>query len=139
MEEELKERLREALEIKFQDLDRAKPGSEEEETIVKEIQTMVDALNKLNQTSNDAWDKQERRDIEREKNQSLNDLERDKAAFDWKRAGFEVVKIVTPGAIGGAFYLLAQKRLLKFEEVGRIMSSAGHDLHLPNSLFKFWK
>lgn len=139
MEDELKERLRSALAIKFEDLDRAKPGSEDEETLVKEIQSLVDALNKLNQTEMDAFDKQERRDIERDKNKAQSDLEHEKAAFDWKRAGFEVVKIVLPGAIGGGFYLLAQKRVLKFEEVGRIMSSAGHDLHLPNSLFKFWK
>lgn len=139
MEESVREQLREALDQRFKRLGQTKPGSEEEETLVKEIQSLVSALDRLNQTDFDYYDKQERREIDREKNKSLNDLEKEKAKFDWKRAGFEVVKIVVPGMIGGGFYLLAQKRVLKFEEVGRIVSSAGHDLHLPNSLFKFWK
>lgn len=139
LEEEVVLQLREAIKSRFIELEKAMPGSEEEETLVKEIQSLISALDRLNQTDIDSYDKQIRRDIESEKNKNLNDLERDKMKFDWQRAGFEVIKIVTPGVIGGAFYLMAQKRVLKFEEVGRIVSSAGRDLHLPNNLFKFWK
>lgn len=120
------------------ELNHVKEGSEEESRIIKNIGELSDKLNKFNATDIEADDKFERREIEKQKNDRIADLEEQKSKLDIKRAGFEMLKLIVPGIIGGAFYLEAQKRILRFEETGRLTTSAARDLHLPN-LFTFWK
>lgn len=138
MELELVEQLRNAIEDQEKQLKMVASGSEEEARIVKNICDLIAQLNKIDQLDLEAVDKEERRALDREKNEKMHELEIWKSTLNIKRAGFELIKIIVPGMIGGAFYLEAQKRVLKFEETGRIVTTAGRDLRLPN-LFTFWK
>lgn len=136
--DDIQELLRDEISRQIFGLNKVEPGSEEESRIIKNVGELSDKLNKFNATDIEAEDKYERREIEKAKNDRLASLEEQKSKLDVKRAGFEMLKLIIPGMIGGAFYLEAQKRILKFEEFGRLTTSAGKDLHLPN-LFTFWK
>lgn len=100
-----------------------------------------DVLNKTVQLTNllitadkdsyDYHDKEERRRIEEERNKAADATERDKQKVTWQRVGLEMAKVVVPMGLSIVAYFAAQTRILKFEETGRLTSSAGRELHLP--------
>lgn len=115
----------------LEEIDKLSNGSQEQQRMVDDLQKLVDSLNKLNQADYDAYDKQERREIDRLKNQALYDLEKKKSELSWQRVTFEMAKIIVPTVISIGAYEHFQRRILEFEETGRINSTAGRELHLP--------
>lgn len=139
MEENLKESLRSQIEKDLDLLGQHKSGSEEHERLTKEICALTKSLDDLNRSELDAFDKQERREADSKKNQQLYELEVQKQKVDWKRWGLDVLKVAITGGIGWIFYTYNQRKLLEYEETGRVNSDTGRQgTRLPNplSLFK---
>lgn len=98
---------------------------------VGDVAKLIEKLNEAEQNDEKRSDNQERREIDKERNQSTVELERQKQDLTWKRFGIEVAKIIIPVTVPLIAYSVYQKRLLKFEETGRVCSTAGRELHLP--------
>lgn len=64
------------------------------------------------------------------------ELEGQKLKPSWKKMLIEALKIVGPTIITMIGYDVFQRRVLYFEEHGRIASTAGRELHLPNFMKK---
>lgn len=124
---EVKERLESEIQRELELLETVNKGSKEEQVLVGDICKLTETIDRLNNTEWDFYDKQEKREIEKSRIQ----LDEKKSDLDWKRSVFEVVKIVLPSAITVLAYDRFQKRIMKFEETGRIVSTAGREFHLP--------
>lgn len=105
----------------------------------KEALTKATALTELLITADkdnyDYFDKEDRRRIEDEKNKAAAEIEREKSKLTWGRVGLEMGKVIAPMLMSLVAYNVFQKRVLKFEETGRINSTAGRELHFPR-IFK---
>ena len=133
MEQQTRELMEEKLIGLLKGID--KMDDKQRNAAVTDIRALASALNEANSTELEAFDKQEKRRIDENKNQSLAEIEMAKTKFDWKKASLELVKIIGPSLISVYAYNLFQKRVLHFEEFGRIVSTAGRELHLPR-IFK---
>lgn len=131
----LKEGLLEEVAYHLEEIDKLANGSKEQQVMVQDLKLLVDALNTMNQAELNAMNESERREIERIKNEKLYELEKEKSKLGWSRVAFEMAKVMLPTIVSIAAYEHFQKRILEFEENGRINSTAGRELHLP----KFWK
>ena len=100
------------------------------EALAKSIR-LVELLITTDKDNADYYDKQERRRIEEERNKAMDATERKKQELTWGRVGLEMAKVVVPLVVSFAGYNVFQKRILKFEETGRLTSTAGRELHLP--------
>ena len=96
---------------------------------------LVELLVSKDRDDMEYYDKQERRRIEENRNKAQDETERKKQELTWGRVSLEMAKVVVPLAVSIAGYNVFQKRILTFEETGRITSTAGRELHLP----KFFK
>ncbi len=92
---------------------------------------MAELLIAADKNIDDYYDKVERREIERLKAKEMAEIERNKQKITWGRAALELAKVIAPVIVSMIGYNEFQKRLLKFEETGRVTSTAGRDLHLP--------
>lgn len=115
----------------LEEIDNLANGSQEQQRMVDDLTKLVDSLNKLNQTEYEKLDKDGRRKIDTMKNQALYELEQKKSELSWQRVTFEMAKIMIPTIISIGAYEHFQRRILEFEETGRITSTAGRELHLP--------
>lgn len=115
--------------VKSMDVD----TKEGKEALTKSIH-LVELLITTDKDNADYYDKQERRRIEEERNKAANETERKKQELTWGRVGLEMAKVVVPLAVSFVGYNVFQKRVLRFEETGRITSTAGRELHLPKFL-----
>lgn len=131
----LKEGLLEEVAYHLEQIDLLANGSKEQQAMVQDLKLLVDALNTMNQAELNAMNESERREIERIKNEKLYELEKEKSKLGWSRVAFEMTKVLLPTVVSIAAYEHFQRRILEFEENGRINSTAGRELHLP----KFWK
>ena len=102
------------------------------EQYYKETVGLADKLIAVDKDDIEAWDKQERREIEKKRNDDANEIEKEKQKLGWKRIGFEMAKVVVPIVVSMIGYNTFQKRVMKYEETGRISSTAGRELHLPS-------
>lgn len=109
------------------ELSSLEPGSTEYKNILDDLAVLTDKIITLAKDNFDCYDKQERRRIEEEKIA----VERHKQELTWSRVLFELGKAVIPLGMSFIGYDVFQKRILKFEETGRITSTAGRELHLP--------
>ena len=134
MEVELKEALVEEIQNHLELINTVPKGSKEQQALVQDLTRLVDSVNELNKTEYEYYDKQERREMDREKNQAMNELESKKSDLGWKRITFELAKVVIPALISIGAYDVFQKRVLKFEETGRLVTTASRELHLPKFL-----
>lgn len=98
---------------------------------MKETVSLIEQMNVARQTELDALDKEERRKLEREKNETLIRVEKEKQKITFARAALEMAKIVVPSVISVVAYSVFQKRVLIFEKTGRVCSTAGRELHMP--------
>ncbi len=98
---------------------------------VENTNRMLELLIQSDKDYSDSFDKQERRKIEEKKNADMIEVERSKQKITWGRAALEIGKVVAPLAISLIGYDIFQKRVIKFEETGRLVSSAWRELHLP--------
>lgn len=131
MTEETYNMLEEAAQVQLTNVQTLDAGSKEgKEALAKSIH-LVELLVTADKDNADYYDKQERRRIEEERNKAQNETERDKQKLTWGRVGLEMAKVIAPLVVSFAGYNVFQKRILKFEETGRISSTAGRELHLP--------
>lgn len=131
MTEETYGMLERAVQAQLEKVETLDAGSKEgKEALVKSLH-LVELLITTDKDNADYYDKQERRRIEEDRNKAMNETERDKQKLTWGRVGLEMAKVVVPLVVSFAGYNVFQKRVLKFEETGRISSTAGRELHLP--------
>lgn len=130
--------LREGLETEVQRqlelIDSVPKGSKEQAVITEDLTKLVGCIDRLNQTEYEFYDRQERREIDRKKNESMLELENKKSEIGFTRAAFELAKVIIPPVITLVAYDRFQKRIIKFEETGRLVSTAARELHLPKFL-----
>lgn len=125
------EMLEKAVQVQLEKVETLDAGSKEgKEALAKSIH-LVELLIATDKDNADYYDKQERRRIEEDRNKAQNETERDKQKLTWGRVGLEMAKVVVPLVVSFAGYNVFQKRVMKFEETGRISSTAGRELHLP--------
>lgn len=110
-------------------------GKEEEERALKVIELLSKQIELHQRSASECYDKQERRRIDEEKNKMQAENEVAKMELTWKKMLFEMAKVLLPTGLSVVAYHVFQKRLLEFEETGRLTSSASRGLNLP----KFWK
>ena len=134
MEVDLKEALVEEIQNHLDLINTVQKGSKEQQALVADLTKLVDSVNELNKTEYEYYDKQERREIDREKNQALAELESKKSELGWQRVTFELCKVIIPTLVSIGAYNVFQKRVLKFEETGRLVTTASRELHLPKFL-----
>lgn len=131
MTEETYGMLERAVQAQLEKVETLDAGSKEgKEALVKSLH-LVELLITTDKDNADYYDKQERRRIEEDRNKAMNETERDKQKLTWGRVGLEMAKVVVPLVVSFAGYNVFQKRVLKFEETGRISSTPGRELHLP--------
>lgn len=135
MTEQTYELLERAAQIQLEAIENLDLDCKEREKAVIKSTRLVDLLISADKDNSDYYDKQERRRIDEERNKAMNETERKKQELTWGRVGFELVKIGIPLTVSMIGYDIFQKRVLKFEETGRLCSSASRELHLPR-IFK---
>lgn len=128
---ELKDALLEEVAYHLEEIDKLENGSKEQQAMVQDLKLLVDALNVINQNELNALNEAERREIERMKNEKLYELEKQKAGLGWQRVTFEMAKILIPSIVSIAAYDYFQRRIIDFEENGRLTTTASRELHLP--------
>ena len=105
---------------------------------VSDVTKLLERLTEAETASEKWYDNQERRAIDRERNNAMILVEAEKNKLDWKRGLIEVSKVVIPAAV--SLITLRQwsckfERMLKFEETGHFTTSASRELHLPKLKF----
>lgn len=131
MTEETYNLLEEAAQVQLRQVTKIDPETKEgKDHLVKSIH-LVELLINTDRDNAEYYDKQERRRIEEERNEAMNETERDKQKLTWGRVGLEMAKVVVPLVVSFTGYNVFQKRILKFEETGRLTSTASRELHLP--------
>lgn len=119
----------------LEDLQTGELDKEGEERGLKIIELMSKQMDVHERTASEIYDKEERRRIDEERNKATAKTEAEKIQLTWKKVLFELAKVVIPTGLSIGAYHVFQKRLLQFEETGRLTSSASKGLNLP----KFWR
>ena len=131
MTEETYSLLEEAAQVQLRQVTKIDPETKEgKDRLVNSIH-LVELLINTDRDNAEYYDKQERRRIEEERNKAMKETERDKQKLTWGRVGLEMAKVVVRLVVSFAGYNVFQKRILKFEETGRLTSTASRELHLP--------
>lgn len=99
--------------------------------LISDACRLLDKLSEDEKLRLETLDKEERRNLEAMKNETLSEIEKEKAKISWKKVLFEMSKLLGPVIITMLGYDIFQRRILRFEETGRIASTAGRELHLP--------
>lgn len=108
------------------------------ESIKKKLEETL--MNTLDEGTKWAFGTDEREAALKEADMLLNHLQKDdekerkKEGDSWEKV-VEIAKIVVPVTVPLLAYNVFQKRVIKFEETGRLVSFAARDLHLPK-IFK---
>ena len=123
--------LETAVQVQLERIGELDPETKEGKDALSKAISLVDQLITTDKNESDGYDKQERRRIEEERNKAADATERKKQELTWGRVTLEMAKVVVPLIISFVGYNVFQKRLMKFEETGRITSTAGKELHLP--------
>lgn len=135
MDQKTYDLLEGAVQDQLSRIDELDPGTKIGQDALKNVTALTELLITADKDGYDYHDKEERRRIEEKKNDATAEIEREKSKLTWGRIGFEIGKVVIPTLVSMAGYNVFQKRVLKFEETGRISSTAGRELHFP----KFFK
>ena len=133
---DLREKLLEEIDRHLMMIPSLEDGSKEQAIAVEDLTKLVNQINQLQATEWEYFDKQERRDLDKAKNEAMLEIEKKKSDITWQRVLFEIGgKVVLPAALTLVGYNVFQKRILKFEETGRLVTSASRELHLPKIWF----
>lgn len=92
---------------------------------------LTELLISADRDSADYYDKKERRRIDEDRNKAMAEIENNKQKLTSGRVIFEMAKLLVPMGVSLVGYSIFQRRVLQFEETGRITSTAGRELHLP--------
>ena len=109
-------------------------GSNDQASRSKAVQDVAKLMEKLTEAENAMakWtDDEERRKLDEERNKSTVELERQKQSMDWKRWLLEISKVAVPTLIPLIVWRKSFLEMLKFEETGRLTTSASRELRLP--------
>ena len=98
---------------------------------VQDVTKMIEKLVEAETANEKALEDQERREIDRTRNESSADIERLKQRIDWRRMILEAAKIIVPTVLPLVIWRISYKEMLQFEETGRFTSTASKELHLP--------
>ena len=131
MTEETYNLLEKAAQVQLRQVTKIDPETKEGKDHLAKSIHLVELLINTDRDNAEYYDKQERRRIEEERNEAMNETERDKQKLTWDRVALEMAKVVVPLVVSFAGYNVFQKRILKFEETGRLTSTASRELHLP--------
>lgn len=131
MTDETYNMLERAVQVQLEAIENLDTESKEGKDALMKSTRLVELLIASDRENLEYYDKEERRRIDEERNKATNETERKKQELTWGRVGLEMAKVVVPLVVSIAGYNVFQKRILKFEETGRISSTAGRELHLP--------
>jgi hypothetical protein len=132
MSGETAQMLEDAIVNALEAIDAHNLGTKERSEAVSEVCKLSETLIAIEHDADEYEDKVERRKIERDKNDSAVQLEAERQKITWQKVALEFGKILIPSVLSIAAYDMFQRRVLNFEENGKITSTAGRDLHLPN-------
>lgn len=124
MQKETYEQLEEVLIGYIQTLGYIPPDSKEAGVIIDRVEKMFKTLLEADKVEN-----------KKMFDDAAQEIELDKSALNKEKVIMELIKIFGPALLSIFAYAALQKRLLKFEETGRLCTSAAREFHLP----KFWK
>lgn len=105
-------------------------GSERSKA-VQDVTKLIEKLVEAETANEKAVEDQERREIDKNRNESSADIERLKQRIDWRRMILEVAKIIIPTVLPLVIWRKSYTEMLQFEETGRFTSTASKELHLP--------
>ena len=131
MSDETYELLEEAVRKQIVKMTTLDTSTKEGMDVLKKSTELVNVLVEVDKNIDEFTDKEERRRIEEKKNDAMNEVELSKQKITWQKTALEISKVVVPTVISMIGYNVFQKRVLKFEETGRITSTAGRELHFP--------
>lgn len=134
-EKEFLQKLEKVTEAKIRQLGEMKQDDELRGGLTQDVIDLTKVLNEAAQIDAKERDMARQRDNEETRILEEADIEKKKIDPSWKRVAFEMAKAVVPLAISVVSYGVFQTKLMKYEEEGRIVSTAGRQLSLP----RFWK
>lgn len=106
-------------------------GTPEREKALKEYCQIADTYQKMQSANLEYCSQQDRLEMEKERTKETVELEKKKMEIPKWKIALDVAKVaVIP--LSWLAYGCYQKRILKFEETGRLTSTASRELHLPN-------
>lgn len=117
----------------------AKVADVKDGTIHKRYLEAMEALRSVEKDQLDAYDKEERREIERKKNEDAKAIEESKQNMGWKRTTIEIAKVVVPVFTAGLAAYTAIKMQNKsgyLEEHGRWTTETARMAH--NQIPRIW-
>lgn len=132
---EIYEEINQVIQTRIQDL-KSTENLEVRSTILSEIDVLSKILIESDKQVSEDFDKQERRRIDEKIKEATVNAELKKQELTWGKVGIEAMKALAPLSVSLLGYNVFQKRILRFEETGRLTSSASRELHLPNFLKK---
>lgn len=130
MQQETYELMEGALVDRLRDMDLERDDDKKSKKF-DEAMKLIDKMNETDKVSFEFSDKEERRRIEEKRNDQAAETEAEKARLSWKKVAFEMAKVMLPSIGGWIAYDKFQTRVMKFEETGRVCSTAGREMHLP--------
>lgn len=123
--------LESAVQIQLKRIEGLDTESKEGKDALTKAIHLVELLITADKDNDDFHDKEERRKIEMDRNKAMESIERGKQELTGGRVAFEIAKLVVPLVVSYLGYNVFQKRILLFEKTGRVVSTAGRELHLP--------
>lgn len=140
---EVNEKILKMLEDKYERLERVvtdpNADAEERKNAEREILEVTKQMQELYKTEMDYFVNKDKLDehsrIEKERNEASLELEKQKQKLSWQRVAFELSKVIIPIVGSGILYFKASRDMYQFEENGRITSTPGRQMRLPN-IFK---
>lgn len=124
---DLEDALQESIEV----YNNCTMGSDAREKEAQNVERIAKALTALKQQESDDKDKEERRLIEKKKNDQNAEIEMSKTKVPWLRIGLEMLSQIGVKTVGHLFYKDELREVLHFEEHGIIRSKGGKDLRPP--------
>lgn len=131
LEEQIQNNLRNVKKYSYED----EKGGKVRTKILSETNTLLEKLTAIEKDNMEYWDKEKRREIEQEKNETMASIEQEKQHITWQRVGFEMAKVAVPVVLGSIFSLVLHSNTMKFEESGTYTSWSSRHLPTPK-IFK---
>lgn len=129
LEEEIVDRI---LKIRAAD-----PEDKKRKVYVGELEMLLDQRKAIDRDLMEFEDKEDRRAVERERNETTRLIEENKQRITWQKVGFELLKLAVPTVISAYYYRKFSEQMYEFEEEGRINATASRGL--IQNLPRFWK
>ncbi len=103
----------------------------------KQAQMSLAILKEIEEAEAKAKDAEERTRIDKMKTEAMIQIEKQKQKFSWSHFLADCGKTLGMTIVSFELYKKLQAILLEFEKTGRVTSSAGHQLKLPDWKWRF--